>query len=327
DEKSKEKTENKIFTDSVGRENEITNAEKIVPSGKLAQLMISMVAPEKLVSLAGEASDVQKGIPEGLPITGQLYGGDGQMNYEEIINMKPDLIIDIGEEKDNIKEDLDKVQDTTKIPTIFINASLENTAEAFRTLGKLLGNEKRGEELAEFTEDAISFAKSGSVKIKQKKRVYQTTSEDGLGADLDGTAHTEILNLIGAENAANIEAQGGKPGQPVSMEQVLEWNPDIIIANNIGLAEKLLNDENWQGIEAVKNKTVYNAPQDPFSWISKPPSANRIIGIYWMATMVYPEVYEVDLKEKTKEWYKLAYDYELNDEEYEKLLEGISIDK
>ncbi|MDO5708445.1 MAG: ABC transporter substrate-binding protein [Andreesenia angusta] len=312
-----------IFIDSAGRKNELPkNIETVVPSGRVAQMMISMIAPEKLVSLADLPKYIQKDIPRDLPITGQLYGGKGQINYEEIINKNPDIIIDIGEMKKTIKEDLDEVQKTTNKPTIFIKADLENTAKAFRVLGELLGEEERAERLAKFTEEAISFAEEGKKDIKEKKKVYQTTSDDGLGADLDGTAHTEILNLIGAENAAETEAQGGKPGQTVYMEQILEWNPDIVIANNRGLGDIVMNDERWKNVKAVQDDAVYTVPQDPFSWVSKPPSANRIIGIYWMAKTIYPEVYDIDLKMKTKEWYKLAYNYELTDEEYEVILNG-----
>lgn len=310
----------RIYIDSIGRKSELPEIKKVIPSGRVAQLMISMVAPEKLVGVSETRRIYQEKIPANLPLTGQLYGGQGSVNYETIIDMKPDVIIDLGEVKRTIKEDLDEIKDTTHIPTVFLEADLKNTPQAFRALGELLGEKERGEKLAKFTEDALKFAEEGKKRIKNKKTVYQTSTDDGLGADLDGTAHSELLGLIGAKNAAKLEAIGGKPGQQVSLEEVIEWNPDVIISLSKYGTDRIKKDSSWKGIKAVDEGKVYTAPSMPYSWITKPPSANRIIGIYWMAKTVYPEIYDVDLKEKTKEWYKLAFYHDLTDEEYEQIV-------
>ncbi len=310
----------RIYVDSVGRKSEIPEVKRVIPSGRVAQLMIAMVAPEKLVGVSEVRRIYQENIPDNLPLTGQLYGGSGTVNYETMVQIKPDVILDLGEVKNTIREDMDDLKDVTKIPTIFLEADLKNTPQAFRALGELLGEPERGEKLAQFTEEALEFAEEGRSKIKDKKSVYQTSTDNALGADLDGTAHSEILNLIGAKNAAKVDASGGKPGQSVSMEQVLEWNPDVIISLSKKGSQLIRTDSSWDSIKAVQNDQIYTSPYVPFSWISQPPSANRIIGIYWMASKVYPEVYDVDLKEKTKEWYRLAFHHELTDEEYDELV-------
>lgn len=310
----------RIYVDSVGRKSEIPEVNRVIPSGRVAQLMISMVAPEKLVGVSEVKRIYQENIPDNLPLTGQLYGGSGTVNYETMVQIKPDIILDLGEVKNTIKSDMDDLNSMTNVPTIFLRADLEHTPEAFRALGDLLGEPERGESLALFTEEALKFAEEGRSKIRDKKSVYQTSTDDALGADLDGTAHSEILNLIGAKNAAEVDAVGGRPGQTVSMEQILEWNPDVIISlSDIGTKE-IRSNKSWKNIKAVKENKIFTPPYSPFSWISQPPSANRIIGIYWMAQKVYPEIYSVDLKEKTKEWYRLAYHHELTDEEYDKLV-------
>lgn len=311
------------FIDSTGRKVELPKEIKaVVPSGKVAQMMIAMVSPDSLISLVDSPRKMDLSMPKGLPITGQYYSGNGDMNIEEIIKLKPDVIIDIGEPKKNIKKDMDELQEITKIPTIFINSELFNTAKAFRILGELLNSSEKGEALAKFTDEALEFAKEGSSKIENPKTIYQTSNMDGTGADLDGTLHAEIINLIGGKNAAKVKAKGGKPSQQVYMEDIMLWNPDIIITSNWEGEKFIKNRPEWKEIDAVKNNQVFLAPLIPYSWISQPPSANRIIGIYWMAEIVYPEIYSVNLKEKTKEWYKLAYSYELTDNEYEDLFKN-----
>lgn len=316
-----ESTDNSnIFVDSTGRKVELPkNIKKVIPSGSVAQLMISMVKPESLGSVVDMPKKFTNSIPENLPITGQYYGGNGDINIEEIIKLKPDIIIDIGEPKRSIKKDMNELQELTKIPTIFINSELINTPKAFRILGELLEQTENGENLAKFTEEALNFANEGREKIENPKIVYQTSNMDGTGADLNGTLHTEILELIGGKNAADVKAKGGKAGQQVSFEEIVIWNPEIIITSNWDGEKNIKTRSEWKDLDAVKNNKVYLCPSIPYSWISQPPSANRIIGIYWMGQTVYPEIYKVDLKEKTKEWYKLAYHYDLTDEEYNSL--------
>ena len=142
DEKEKESKKTIKFTDSVGREVEVpSNIEKIAPSGSLAQIVLFSVAPDKLVGLSGEWSEdskdyIDKKYTE-LPIFGQFYG-KGDLNMEALAAAEPQLIIDIGEKKDGMKEDLDSIQEQTGIPTIFVEATTANMSDCYTTLGIIL---------------------------------------------------------------------------------------------------------------------------------------------------------------------------------------------
>ena len=311
----------RIFVDSLGRELEIPKeVKRIVPSGRLAQLFLTMTCPEKLVSLANLPL-VWDPVAKDLPLTGQLYGGSGQFNREEVLKISPDVIIDLGEAKETIRDDMEKIQSVTGVPTIFIEANITQTANAFRLLGQLFGNEAHCEELATYTEEAIRFAqdKAKTLSKEQKTRVYQTSTADGLGADLNGTAHAEVLNLVGAVNAADVDAVGGRPGQRVSMEEILNWNPQVIVCTNATGYATVRKQSLWKEVDAVKNNRVYLAPSVPYNVLSSPPSANRVIGIYWLGKTVYPELYqEINLEQKIREWYHLAYHHDLTEEEMEK---------
>lgn len=321
---SKQKAEEPVgnevrkFTDSLGREVAIPKTvNRIVPSGKLAQLYLMMACPEKLVSVSKKPTKWDK-VKEDLPVTGQLYGGKGEFNREEVLKLNPQIIIDLGEKKKTIREDMDKIQRETGIPTVFIEAGIDQTAQAFRTLGELTGTKEHCDALAKFAEDAVAFAKkaSGNIPEKQRIRIYQTSTDDGLGADLDGTAHVEVMHRIGAVNAAEAKAVGGRGGQTVSMEEIIRWNPQVILCSTEKGYEAVTTGEAWKGIQAVKDGRVYRVPDEPYNVLSSPPSANRIAGIYWLGALIYPEQYaSADWKEKIREWYKLAYHHELTDEE------------
>ena len=111
------------------------------------------VAPDKLVGLSGEWSEdskdyIDKKYTE-LPIFGQFYG-KGDLNMEALAAAEPQLIIDIGEKKDGMKEDLDSIQEQTGIPTIFVEATTANMSDCYTTLGKILNVEDDAKILADY---------------------------------------------------------------------------------------------------------------------------------------------------------------------------------
>ena len=74
------------------------------------------------------------------------------------------------------------------------------------------------------------------------------------------------------------------------------------------------------GPNTVKNGKVYLVPSEPYSFIDNPPATNRLIGIYWLGNLLYPELYPVDIIEKTQEYYSLFYRYDLSREQAESIL-------
>ena len=128
-----------VFTDDCGREVTVpTEINRVVPSSSLAQIILFALAPEKLAGLSSSFHKEAEGIIPAeywdLPEFGRLTGS-ADLNVEELALTEPDLLIDIGEQKKSIGEDLDTLQDQTQIPAVFISASLESLPQTFRTLG------------------------------------------------------------------------------------------------------------------------------------------------------------------------------------------------
>jgi len=134
-----------------------------------------------------------------------------------------------------------------------------------------------------------------------------------------GSAHTQLIEICGGTNV--VEAPITKGGVGVSMELILKWNPDVIIVKDPIFYEKIYSDPLWKNINAVKNKEVYLVPNSPFNWFEGPPGVNTIIGIPWMAKVLYPDKFmNLDLKGLTQEFYSEFYHYNLSESEVESLL-------
>jgi ABC-type Fe3+-hydroxamate transport system, periplasmic component len=315
-----------IFIDSVGREVELPkNITRVAASGSVAQMIIYSLAPEMLVGITSEWDDNQlEYIVEeyqNLPKIGQFYSS-GNLNLEEIVSLEPQVVIDIGETKKSISEDMDSLTLQTDIPTIHIEATAKNMAEAYRMLGKILGKEEEADILAKYCErvytDTIGIANKAEVDGSKKTMIY-CLLETGNNVIVKGTFHAEIIDML-AENIAVVDDPSSRgSGNEVGMEQIIAWDPEVIVFQNESIYDIAKTDKIWQELTAIKNNTYYEVPFSPHNWLGFPPSINRYIGMIWLAETLYPEIAEYDLKEEVKTFYKLFYHIDITDEQFEEL--------
>jgi iron complex transport system substrate-binding protein len=329
---SAKKTENqtRTFVDSVGRKVEVPEKiTKIAPSGSLAQLVLYTSSPDLLVGLSGPFSkDAQEFIDkkyQELPQFGQFYGKSANLNMEALSAAEPDVVIDIGETKDNIKEDMDKLQNQMNIPTIFIEANLENMAETYEKLGDLLGNAEETEKLGQYCEKVLKQANDvhSSLTEAEQKRVYYAAGTAGLNTNAEGSFHAQVMEVVGAKNAATgVDVVSKSSGTTVPMEQLLQWQPDYILAESPAVYDIIMKDKSWQELKAVKEGKVYQVPTAPYNFLGAPPSVNRIIGIQWLGQLIYPDHYKLNIEDEVKEFYQLFYHAEPTAEQLKAILKN-----
>ncbi len=315
--------EKAMFTDSSGRSVEVpSKITKIAVSGPLSQIVMLALAPDMLVGIATEwdpsAKLYLKQSHYDLPVLGQLYGGKGEMNLEEL----PDVIIDVGEPKDTVREDMDKLQEQTGIPFVHISAYTETMGDAYRTLGELLGLEEEAAVLAKYCDDTYAMALDVVSKVGQgnKTKVLYLLGDTGLNVIADGSYHSEIISLI-ADNAAVVDSPSSKgTGNESDMEQLMLWNPEVIIFANDSVYGTVSTDPTWQNLDAIKSGKYYEVPFGPYNWLGFPPSVQRYLGILWLADLLYPNLVEYDLYDAVTEYYALFYSCDLTQAQYDALM-------
>jgi iron complex transport system substrate-binding protein len=107
--------------------------------------------------------------------------------------------------------------------------------------------------------------------------------------------------------------------QPV-WEQVMTWNPQVIVAQEKAFYERVYTDPRWQSIAAVKNHRVYLIPRIPFNWFDRPPSFMRAMGVKWFAHLLYPKIYSVNINQETQQFYKLFLNIDLSEQALQAIL-------
>ena len=321
------KKETVSFTDSSGRVVEIpATIDRVAPSGAVATMFLSAFAPEKMCTVSGRPSSAQMAyLPEelaSLPETGQMYGSKATLNLEELLASGAELVIDLGDYKDGIQEDLDALQAQIGIPVIFIEANMESMASAFRTLGKVLSMEERGEALGAFVDETMAMAAENKGKIKDKVSVMYTTTADGLGTNAKGSTQAQVLEIVGAENAIvveNVSDKGG--GNQINLETAMMADPDVIIFTEESIYKEVSTLSGWKEMTALKNGRYYMVPTMPYNWLGNPPSMNMLIGVWWLGNLLYPEYYSYSMVDKARKIYSLLWGYDLSVEEAETMLE------
>lgn len=330
---TQETGETREITDMAGRKVTVPAAEDIesvFSTGPVAAIFMYMVAPDKLLGWNYELNDVEKSIIlekyHDLP----NFGMGDAINYEAVIAANPTIVLNCGKINDAMVSDCDTLSKSLGIPVIAVDNELNNSAEAFRFMGELLGVEDHAEELAEYSEKIFTdIASLADIPEDEKVSVYFGNGEDSLETAPRGSQHAQILDAVNVTNVADLELGDGSRVQ-ISAEQLLAWNPDVIVVNGEPKADKsgnsaaedILSNPDYASLKAVQDNKVYGTPNAPFSWVDRPAGPNRLIGMRWLSAVVYPEYIKCDVNEEIREFFNLFYHVDLSDEQLENVLKG-----
>ena len=315
------------FTDSSGRTVELpANIERVAVTGPISQMCMLTLAPEKMVGLSNELSDIEKKYinPKftNLPVYGQIYGGKGDFNKEAVANANPQVIIDIGEAKKSIVEDLDGIQEAIGIPCVHIEATYNTYDNAYTELGKLLGVGERARELATYCADAYKVTSDAVASVPEAERVKVAylLGDAGLNVMAKGSFQGSVVDAI-ADNVCVLEKAGGSGlGSESSFEQIAMWDPQMIIFAPDSIYDKVGGEATWQTLSAIANGNYYAVPGEPYNWISSPPGVNQILGYQWFARLCYPDKFSDNIADIVKGYYMAFYGYEMSDAECDALI-------
>jgi len=108
-------------------------------------------------------------------------------------------------------------------------------------------------------------------------------------------------------------------GNEVDIEQILDWNPDVILFSQSPYFETAKDDPLWQAVSAIESGRYYDVPVGPYNWMGFPPGVQRLLGMMWMGKLLCGELADYDLYEETAQYFDLFYHSELTREQYDAL--------
>lgn len=296
---------------------------RVFPAGPPAAIILYTLAPDLLIGWprANRPEECAFMLPDVCtrPEVGRLTGRGNTANLESVLALKPDLILDVGSTAPTFASLAARVQEQTGIPYALLDGRFEATASTYRLLGALTNRDP--EPLAVYTQGTLATMQERVNRIPedQRPRVYYARGPRGLETGLGGSINVETIEFLGAHNVA-AERKGGLA--TVSIEQVLVWNPQLIVTIDADFAANVRSDPQWAQVEAVRAGRVHLSPKLPFGWVDFPPSVNRLIGLWWLAKIFYPEHFDEDIRTLTRDFYSRFYHVTPSDFDIDRVLEG-----
>lgn len=313
------------FVDATGRRVVLPEqVYRVMAVNQAAAVMVFVLTPDKLIGWPQPLSPAQRAyLPvkySKLPVVGGAVAGDPRAIAAAAWRLRPDLIVEMSLPSAAVAAAADQAQLLSLRPYIVLDGDIQNASEMLRKLGTIIGVDRRGRDLRNIVERAVS-ALRGQLLISpadKRPRVYYGRGFDGLETGTAGALEMEDIEQAGAINVAAGLAPRGALIR-VTPVQLLAWDPDIIIAEHSGFADELRRSPSWASLKAVRNRRIYVEPLRPFGWIDDPPGINRIVGLYWLSAVLYPGN-QPDLGTSVRDFYDNFYGIKLDDKQLAALI-------
>ncbi len=247
-------------------------------------------------------------------------------NIEELMNANIDLVFFWDYEKPI--EKMNEVGIPALTTTQIVNTpNKPDTEEKFTKgfkgevalFGEVFGAEgqKKAKDYAEYFDEKVEKIVSITSKIpeNEKPNVYYAGGVNGLKTQGLNTYTNWWVEMAGG-NFVSKEITQQKAD--VTVEQVATWDPDIIMMGRMNSTDVILKDPKWQDIKAVKDNKVFMCPEGVFYWDY---SSEGILLLEYLAKTFHPEKFkDLDMNKEVKEFYSRFYNYDLSDNEADRIL-------
>ena len=281
--------------------------ERVVPAGLLdgVRTLIQLGAADKIVGISNYAknyalkpSDYWSPIRDAAPELKDLpdVGGYINPNIEIIASLKPDVVFEYAP----VPDVADAIQEKTGIPVVCISSS-QFDFDMHRIVGTVMGKEERAEELISYANEMTDEVTEVTSEIPEdeKPKVYCVSGCGGRSAITQTWGRYDPINIAGGINVAE-ECVTGSGSSIVLKEQIIAWNPDIILIHGVSpphsiSIDNVLTDPDLQTVNAVKNGNVNYTKGYMIGW----DPATGLTECFYMAKLFHPDEFE-DLDEEGK---------------------------
>lgn len=299
----------------------------VVLQHQTLNILVQLDAQKRVVGVLDTwKKDLGEGFVQLMPTVDTLPtpGGLTSVNIEALAKLKPEVVFVTNYAPKEMIDQItragfpvvaislrdDKKNQNALNPTM--KSSQENAIyteglfHGIRLIGEVVGEEKNANDLIAWVQKDRAIVKEHLKDIKPEHRVRAYMANPDLVTYGSGKYTGVMFDQAGAVNVA---AQSLKGYKQVSMEQVIQWNPEVIFVQNRfpQVIDEIKKNPAWKVIDAVKNNRIYLMPQYAKAWGYPQPEA-MALGELWLAQKLYPEQFkDVDLSERVNAYYQRFY--------------------
>jgi iron complex transport system substrate-binding protein len=201
-----------------------------------------------------------------------------------------------------------------------MEAYIKGYKEEIRFYGEVLGEHARkiASAYCAYYDKRISRVLSITSKIpfNQRPKVYYISGRNVFGTQGRYSLGHWLVEMAGGTFVAKDLAQYMVDA---SMEQIIAWNPDVIVVGGLTSPDAIMTDSRWQEIKAVKEKKIYTAPEGVFIWGHG--SSEVFLFVMYLAKILHPDKFQdLNLEQEVKDYYGQFYHYTLSNDEVNRIL-------
>lgn len=331
---SRKTSDSRTIVDATGIEIEVpTHPEHIVVSPVVLPNMIYFMTSKDNNQIAitpsaleGYENSIMKDLAPNFKkyVNKNMVNNDMQVSLEELANSNADLVIFW----DTQSEEAKKVN-KMGIPAVCVKSAtdMNSLRQLIKMLGEILNCKDRADELLQWYDEVDTKLNKKDSEIRnlsdsEKPKVVQFRDINELSVYAKGV-DAKLIEKVGG---TNIELTASSAdSSKVTMEEVLNFNPDIILLSNWDdskpddLYKNIIPGQDWSDVAAVKNHRVYKVPMGLYRW-TPPNCTEKPLYAMYLSSVIQPDIYKVDMDKEIKNFFSKFFDHNLSKEQLDRVV-------
>lgn len=323
-------------TDHADRTVEVpTNPEKVAILGiypLASMLSVYLNSAETIVAMEPASANAAKNsvlidlYPEIGNITTDILSGE-DLNIEALVALEPEVVYYNAADK----ADLEKLENAGLTAVAFSPTKWKfDVVETYRQWIGLLdqiypSSSKNAKLVDQYSTDIYNMIQETVAGVEQPQKIlflYQY-DENAMITSSSRFFGEWWAKAAGGVNVAS-DVQAETANAKITMENVYEWNPDVIFITNFtkatpeDLYSNAIGTDDWSTVKAVQDHRVYKMPMGTYRTYT--PSSDTPMTLLWMAQAVYPELFAaVDVRAEVKDYYSQLFGITLTDDQIDRM--------
>jgi iron complex transport system substrate-binding protein len=268
-------------TDDAGREITLERAPKkivsMAPSN--TEILFALGLGERVVGVTNYCNYPPE--TAGIPRVGDAWSAD----YEKIVSLEPDLVLAVGTATSQLVTGLEGYG----LKVFILQAeTVDHVARDIELVGRITGASAAAERLAGEVRGRVESVAQTVATVPEGERTRVFWALDGLLWTVGpGSFVHDLIVLAGGRNVAD---GVGTPYGQLSMESLLQADPDVIIIPLLDptVSEALAALGGWGTLRAVREGRVYQIDPD----IVSQPGPRVAEGLEQVARLLYPDLFD-----------------------------------
>lgn len=244
-----------------------------------------------------------KMFPKALRVAHGIATEEFAPNVESIVALTPDAVIQWSDQGAGLVAPLENAG----LTVVGLSYGTQRDLAVWITVfGLLFGKQTRAARINTMLRDRLGDFRSHQAP-SHPSILYFNRFVGGYKVAAGGTYNDFCFRLVGATNAAGGMTGTGMLG--VDVEQVLAWDPDVLLLGNFDAAQPadVYRSPVLRDMSAVRHRRVYKVPLGGYRW--DPPSHESPLMWRWLSMIADPDEHDSDLRAEIVRDYQFLYGY------------------